>query len=131
MGDRLDDLKSRDVDNFMSLQIERFMDKSRSVLVGMQGQMLRIALRKCTAVDLEETMTSFQKRGLTAEQAGAEWDEVLNRHGVVIEAKSNAGDESRNGTYLYKNGEIVLFMGQISVNDIAQRYEFYSNGSLY
>jgi len=131
MGDRLEDLKSRDVDNFMSLELERIMDKSRAVLVGVQGQMLRIALRKCTAIDIEETMDSFRKRMLTAEQAGAEWDEILKRHNVVVETKANAEDDSRNGTYLYKNGEIVLFMGKISVNDIARRYEFYTNGSLY
>ena len=131
MGDRLQDLKSRDVDNFMSLQLDRYLDKSRSVLVAMQGQMLRMALMKCTGVDIEETMSKFQANGLTAEQAGQEWQEILAVNGVVIESKANAEDDTRNGTYLYKNGEIVLFMGQISVNDIARRYEFYSNGSLY
>jgi len=131
MGDRLEDLKSRDVDNFMSLQLDRYLDKSRSVLVAMQGQMLRMALRKCTGVDIEETMSKFQANGLTAEHAGQEWQEILAVNGVVIESKANAEDDTRNGTYLYKNGEIVLFMGQIYVNDIARRYEFYSNGSLY
>lgn len=119
----LDEIKARDVDNWRSLDLRRFMDPLASHLAYVQGQILRETFKHITGFDIERAKGKIL--------APRKLEKLMKKHNVKIETRhyKEPEDQERSGTYLYKDGEIVLFLGQIGFNQIAGEYEFWSNGS--
>jgi len=119
-GDTLDDLKSRDIDNLeysLTKKGKTFVFSRLIDAVAAVGEMMTTALEHCGVhVDaIKEKAVSDQ------DVAGILAEELMDRNGVRIESRMQYdGDDAwRRGTYIYKNGEIAYFIGQISRSEIA------------
>lgn len=112
MGDRLQDLKDRDIDNLEHLLKSKkthiFKD-NKDAFVEI-GNMVRLAVLKC-GVDLAGIMGSTPDPSAAGEMA----QEAMEQNGVRIESRKYDAEEDkwRSGIYVYKNNEIASFISGI------------------
>jgi len=112
--DTLDDLKWKDVDNLESVmkgRVRRLFD-SRHAYTQFMSAMVFGSLEK---------IGMKMNPSITGEQA----QKIMSEKGIKIEPRGNyQGDDIwRAGTYIYKNNEIVTFIGGARLNKIAMKWE--------
>lgn len=121
MSDTLQDLKDRDVDNleFLMKNKQRHLYKDSNAAFVASGEMLRLAVLRC-GVDLAKIMELHKDLGAVGELVS----EALAQNGVRIETRpyTNPIDEWRSGVYVYKNNEIVSFIGGIKAGELGGFY---------
>lgn len=111
VGDTLQDLKNRDIDNLEFIlknkQIHHFKDGQAAFTAS--GEMMRLAVLR-GGVDLHGIMEMSNDLDAVGEMT----QEAMEQNGVRIETRNYKGvDEWRSGTYVYKNNEILAFIGGI------------------
>jgi len=115
-GDTLDDLKERDIDNLENLMKgrKRLFFKSMAEVTRFNSVMVFGTLEKL-GVKMNPSLN------------GDQVDAMLKANNVKIEMRDQyVGDDMwRAGTYIYKDNEIVTFLGGARLNKIALRWELW------
>ena len=115
-GDTLDDLKERDIDNLENLMKgrKRLFFKSMVEVTRFNSAMVFGTLEKLGVV-------------MNPSLDGDQVDAMLKANNVKIEMRDQyTGDDTwRAGTYIYKNNEIVTFLGGARLNKIALKWELW------
>ena len=116
MSDYLGDLKDRDVDNLQYLLKNKstYWYRTSQDAFTATGEMMRLAILRC-GLDMKAMMEISE----TPEVAGDIVQEAMEKLGIVIETRpyKNPIDEWRSGVYIYKNKEIMAFIGGIKEGD--------------
>jgi len=113
MSDTLKDLKDRDIDNLQYLlknkQIHVFKTSALATIA--VGEMLHAAVLRA-GLDL----TALMGLAETSDEAGEMVDEAMRGVGLRIETRpyTNEEDKWRSGIYVYKNNEILAFIGAVT-----------------
>lgn len=116
-GDTLDDLKSKDIDNLEHV---------------MKGRVRRLFDTKVEVTRFVSAMVfgTLEKIGMdmNPEMTGEQAQAIMIAKGIKIEPRGNytGDDEWRAGTYIYKNDEIVSFIGGARLNKIAMKWELWA-----
>jgi hypothetical protein len=117
LDDTLDDIKERDIENLEDL---------------MKGRVHRLFDNKLAVTRFTSAMVfgTLEKIGMVmnAKMTGEQADEVMKLRGIKIEPRGNyQGDDAwRAGTYIYKDNEIVTFIGGARLNKIALKWELWA-----
>lgn len=113
MGDTLQDLKDRDIDNLQYLleKKETHLFKDAQAAFTASGEMVRLAVLRC-GVDLHKLMEATDDLDAVGEMVA----EAMEQNGVRIEDRPyrNAIDHWRSGVYIYKDNEIASWIGGIT-----------------
>jgi len=113
MGDTLGDLKSRDIDNLQFLLDKKQTHVYRSATEAYVavGEMVRQAALR-GGLDLKALMDM----SINSDDGGDMVDEAMEQTGVRIETRNYKDpiDKWREGIYVYKNNEILAFIGAVT-----------------
>ena len=113
MGDTLGDLKNRDIDNLQFLldNKQTSVYKSATDAYVAVGEMVRQAALR-GGLDLKALMDM----SINSDDGGDMVDEAMEQTGVRIETREYKGsiDRWRSGIYVYKNNEILAFIGAVT-----------------
>jgi hypothetical protein len=115
--DTLDDLKEKDIDNLENL---------------MKGRVHRLFSNKLAVTRFTSAMVfgTLEKIGMTMNpnMTGEQAEACMKAQHIKIEPRGNyQGDDAwRAGTYIYKNNEIVTFIGGARLNQIALKWELWA-----
>ena len=116
-GDTLDDLKSKDIDNLENV---------------MKGRVRRLFDNKLEVTRFVSAMTfgTLEKIGMpmNPSMTGDQADAAMKAQHIKIEPRGNyqGEDQWRAGTYIYKDNEIVTFIGGAKLNKIALKWELWA-----
>ena len=116
-GDTLDDLKERDIDNLEHV---------------MKGRVRRLFTSKLEVTRFMSAMLfgTLAKIGMNMDPSitGDQAQKIFDDLGIKIEPRGDyqGDDEWRAGTYIYKNNEIVTFIGGAKLNTIAFKWELWA-----
>jgi hypothetical protein len=122
MGDTLQDLKDRDIDNLQYLlknkKVHVFKDASAAFVAS--GEMIRLALLR-GGVDLHALMAMTKDPAHVNEMV----EEALAQNNIVIETRpyQDPVDQWRSGVYIYKNNEILAWIGGIKKGTFGHEIE--------
>jgi len=112
MGDTLGDLKNRDIDNLKFLLDNKQMHVYRNATEAYAavGEMVRQAVLR-GGLDLKALIDL----SINSDDGGEMVDEAMIKTGVKIETRNYKEplDEWRSGIYVYKNNEILAFIGAV------------------
>jgi len=113
MGDTLGDLKNRDIDNLQFLldNKQTSVYKSATDAYVAVGEMVRQAALR-GGLDLKALMDM----SINSDDGGDMVDEAMEQTGVRIETRNYKDpiDKWREGIYVYKNNEILAFIGAVT-----------------
>jgi len=122
MGDTLQDLRDRDIDNLQYLLQNKKVHvfKNSASAFTASGEMVRLALLR-GGVDLHALIEMTKDPNHTNEMV----TEALEQNGVVIETRpyTNPIDQWRAGVYIYKNNEILAWIGGIRKGEFGYEIE--------
>jgi len=112
MGDTLGDIKARDIDNLQFLMENKKVHSYRNPAEAYAavGEMMRQAALR-GGLDLKALMDL----SINSDDGGDMVDEAMAKTGVRIESRNYEGiDKWREGIYIYKNNEILSFIGPVT-----------------
>jgi hypothetical protein len=118
-SDTIDDLKWKDIDNLENL---------------MKGRCRRLFDNKLAVTRFTSAIVfgTLEKIGMDMNPAmtGEDAEKVMKIKGIKIEQRVSHYKEEedlwRRGTYIYKNNEIVTFVGGATLNKIALKWELWA-----
>lgn len=118
-SDTLDDLKWKDIDNLENV---------------MKGRVRRLFKSKLEVTRYTSALVfgTLEKIGMTMNpnMTGEAAEKIMKRKGIKIEQRiahyTEEEDLWRRGTYIYKNNEIVTFIGAAVLNKIALQWELWA-----
>ena len=114
--DTLDDLKAKDIDNLESVmkgRVRRLFDSKLEVT----------RFTSAMVFGTLEKIGMYMNPSITGETA----EKLMSELGIKIEPRGNyQGDDAwRAGTYIYKNNEIVTFIGGARLNQLALKWDLW------
>ena len=121
MSDTLQDLKDRDTDNLQYLLAnkQKHIYKDAQAAFTSSGEMIRLAVLRC-GVDMHALMESTSDLDAVGEMVA----EAMEQNHVRIENRPyrDAINQWRSGVYVYKDNEIVSWIGPIKKGEMGGHY---------